>query len=346
MNKGEILLHDPRAIGLMVEQGNIKLFPFQTKGWMSGISMDLNFRHYRAQGKSGDSMTLLSAELQIPGPGSGAMPDYTGRIEGWDYYKTDGTTDVYKPSACQFLPDHTDYTTFAWTDAYDEEYPYFYYGWGLRTIHVTDIGYNKWTNTAHLGLNYPVPDMFRPGFEEAPPAKELLRLMQPYIPEGQWRFRVEVSPFKVDSGVTAPTSISIIVKQGRKRFYRGSLDFVSVTDYLVGEDDGDLSGVAWANVMDPGELVLLSGNGIGKRFEVIGVHKTDDDPLPGLPPNTWIIRTKAGDSPYMAGAQVGDKYMLTSSFFDSVYVPFKYYQDYLPGHYPQATYEEVFEPKY
>jgi len=342
------MLHDPSAIGLQVEHGNIKLFPFQRSGWMSGIHLIVNSCHYRQGGNFSNSMTLLGAELQIPGPSPGPHPDYKGLIEGWEYRSSQHGRDIFMPAVSQFLPDYTDFTTFAMTDAYNEEFPYFYFGWGSRTEQLQDIGYCNWTNTAHLGLNYPVRDNIRPVWGQVPPEILLHNLLQPYIPEGNWRFRVTFSGFTVDSDVTADSEIHISIVQGRKRFYRGSLDYVSETEFLVGEDDGDLSGVQWGRSDMPGELILYDGDGAGTRFDVTNVYKTADvDPPNDLPPSTWIIRVgEIGPSPFDVGAKPGDRFMLTSRYFYVAYILYKNSICFLPGNIPPLTFEGEFEPKY
>lgn len=153
-NSGEIPLHNNHAIGLQPETGAIGLYKPSDEGWVAGIRLNVDLRHFRKQGSTTGFMTLNKLELVIPGENG----MYTGRIEGWDHYKTYGYTELYKPAVCQLLPYHPEWTTFAWLDGPGIDDPYFYFGWGFRTDLMPPHGYRRSSTVAYMGVNYPIRD--------------------------------------------------------------------------------------------------------------------------------------------------------------------------------------------
>ncbi len=338
---GDIDLHDLRAIGLQLDRGNIDLHPVEMDGWLIGIRLNVDTRHFRAEGNNSGNMVLQSLELRIPGEQGG----YTGRIEGWDYYKQSGYTKMYKPGKCQLLPENTDFTTFEWLDSHEEDDPYYYFGWGFRTDHIPPYGYRRWTNVAYLGVNYPIQDYFRPGWENVPPAAELDDLMKEECPLGQWTVCANISGFIVDPNVQQDSYLLIRVTQGHKRYHKGVLDFMKSGDKIVGESGADLSGMNWGSIFKPGELELMTGGGQGNKFRVTAAWFTGPDPPSGFPANTWVIRTHPEDpSPAVMGASLGDEYILRSPFQDVAYSLVHFYEEYSPGTYPPQEHVFTFNP--
>jgi hypothetical protein len=341
LNRGEILLYNNHAIGLQPDAGGIGLYKTGAAGWIIGIKLAVDLRHYRKAGSTSGFMTLDWLELSIPAEHG----NYVGRIKGWEKYKTQLYNEYYKPTESQFLPGHTEWTTFAWLDAFDEEDPYFYFGWGLRTDNMAPVGYRRRMTSAYMGVNYPISDNVRPSFVEVPPEDWLRKNLKESIPEGQWELKAGMSSFVVDGGVMQDTHAVFGVVEGRSRFINGEIDFVKPNDVWVGEDDADLSGVFWGSYTNPGELKILSGPANGKSFRIIDCVYSGDDPSPGFPPKTWMLKVHPGDAtPSDAGVTVGSKYRLVSPFNGQVYMLVEYYIIYDPGIYESENLSWKFTP--
>ncbi len=339
--RGEIPLHDSHAIGLQLDTGRIGLYKIGVEGWMVGIRLNLDMRHYRAEGETSNFMKLNYLELTIPG----SKGNYIGRIEGWDYYKSLGYFDYYKPNQCQLLPGHIGFTTFAWLDEFEEADPYYYFGWGLRTDHLSPYGYQRWNTVAYMGVNYPIEEYVRPSWVEIPPENELLDMVKPGAPDGQWSVKAAIGQFTVDPGVAQDSHIVIRVKEGRKRYCTGVLDFVSTNAPVVGEDDEDWSGAFWGSYIKPGEITFLSGGAKGYTLRVVGSFYTGDNPPAGYPAKTWCIMTDSSQiSPSQAGAHAGDEYILTSPFDKDAFKLVEFKKYYEPGTYPSLVHNYTFTP--
>ncbi len=339
--RGDIPLHDPHAIGLQPIEGQIGLYKVGSWGWMVGIRLNLDMRHYRAQGMSSGFMKLDYLELTIPAPHG----NYVGRIQGWEFWKSNGYNYYYKPAECQFLPDHVDFTTFAWLDAWGETDPWFYFGWGFRMDKLASIGYRRWTTVGYFGVNYPIEDNVRPGWEEVPGEAELLKMLKPSAPSGKWSVKASIGGFTVDPDVKTQSYITLAVSEGRMRYYSGALDFVKSGDWIVGEDDEDWTGVYWGSLYDPGELTMLSGTAKGCKFRVVGQFYTGSKPPPGYPANTWCIRTDGSQAaPSAMGVKAGDKYLIKSPFMEKVFMLVDFKEYYPPGTYPPMDLYYEFTP--
>jgi hypothetical protein len=330
-NSGEIPLHNTSAIGLQPETGGIGLYKPGDDGWIVGIRLNVDLRHFRKQGSTTGFMTLNKLELVIPGENG----MYTGRIEGWDHYKTYGYTELYKPVVCQLLPDHPEWTTFAWLDAPGVDDPYFYFGWGLRNDLMPPLGYRRRAVVAYMGVNYPIRDGIRPSFTEIPPEDWLKEHMIDSAPAGTWELKADVSGFTVDEGVMKETHAVFRIVEGRSRFIIGELDFVKHGDIWVGESDQDLSGVFWGSGQDPGLLKILSGPAKNREFRIVGSFYSGENPPPGFPPNTWCLKIHFDDGyPSSFGVTAGTEYRLTSPFIKQVLKLVEYYEKFGPGVYP------------
>lgn len=323
---GGIPLHDPHAIGLQLDRGQIGLHPYGSSGWMVGIRLNVDLTHYRIDGHSGGFMTLEYMEMGIPAPHG----KYAGRIDGWDYYKSSGYNDYYKPRENKILPGHPEFTTFAMLDEWDEENPWFWFGWGLRTDHEPPAGYGRRNTVAYMGVNYPIEDYVRPSWVQIPSADELLGMMQPHAPSGEWTLYARISPFVIDPEVSRDSSIVFRVWEGLRRFHRGAFDFVRPNDRAVGEDDADWSGIHWGSYSYPGELRILSGSAKGRTFRIIDSFFTGENPPPGYPLNTWILVVHPSDPPpSTVGVFAGDKYMAVGPIDSRVHKLLDYH--YIPG---------------
>lgn len=338
---GGIYLHNNHAIGLQPEAGRIGLYKPGDEGWIVGIRLDVYLWHFREAGLTSGFMNMERLELSVPAEHG----MYVGRIEGWDYYKTEHYSDYFKPQESQFLPNHVEWTTFAWLDAFDEEDPYFYYGWGLRMDMMPPYGYRRRTIVAHLGVNFPIGDDSRPTFTEIPPEDWLIDNMRPSAPDGQWELKADLSSFTVDDGVLQETSVAFRVWEGRSRFVNGILDYVKQNDVWVGEEDQDLSGVFWGSMMEPGELKILSGPAAGMSFRVVYYSYSGNDPSGGFPANTWLIKTHPLDPvPSDVGVTPGTEYRLESPFNKQVYKLVEYEEVFGPGMYPSENLVWKFSP--
>jgi len=338
---GGIPLHDRHAIGLQLVRGRIGLHRAGTRGWMIGVRLNVDMRHYRKEGATGGFMNLEHLQMSIPSPNG----FYTGRIEGWDWYKTSHYDDYYKPQKCQLLPDHPEFTVFAWMDAWDEPDPWFYFGWGLRTDHLPVIGFRRRTIVAYMGANYPIEDYTRPSWVNIPSEEELLRLVNSYAPKGEWNVRARFSGFTVDPEPTQPSYLTIRVWKGRRRFHIGILDFVSSIDRIVGEDDSNWTGEFWGSFTNPGELKMLSGAAEGRTFRVVGAFYSGENPQPGCPPFTWCVRTHPDDpAPYTLGVRANDRYQLAGPWFGQFYELYEFRKEYGPGVYLPQDFDFTFTP--
>jgi hypothetical protein len=338
--RGGIALHDKHAIGLQLATGRIHLYPYGQGGWMVGIRFNVSLAHYRAEGSSGGFMELEHVKLLIPAPHA----YYVGNIEGWDHYKTDGTTYFYKPVKCQLLPNQTGFVTFAWLDAWGEVDPWFYFGWALRTDHMAPVGYRWRTTVAYMGVNYPI-DVLHPSWVEIPPAEELEGMMQPRAPAGQWRIEAKVSGFTVDSGVAAKTELVFRVWEGRRPYHKAAIDFVPAGDRAVGKGNVDWSGINWGTASDPGELRILTGGAKGYVFQVVGSFFTGKHPPPGYPPYMWFIVTHPDQPPPSAlGVTPGDQFLAAGPFKKQVFKLAEFHEVYSPGTYPAQDIDIPFSP--
>ncbi len=339
--RGEIPLHDRHAIGLQLESGGIGLHPFGNEGNMIGIRLNVSMWHWREGEHGSNAMNLEFLEMAIPAPAG----NYVGRIEGWEHYKTIYPKYYYKPKKCQLVPGYTEFTTFAWMDSFDGEDPWFYFGWGLRTEKLPTGGYRNWTHVAHMGVNYPIEDDVRPSWVEAPGEEEMLSLMKPHAPPGDWTVKARISGFTVDPDVTRETKITFRVWQGQRPFYRGVLDFVKGGGRIVGEDDADLSGINWGSPSEPGELRILSGQAEGCVFRVVRSFNSGNQPPPGIPPNIWCIQVSGGDPPPSSlGVKAGDRYMVVGRFHPQVAKLMEFHEEYPPGTYEPMDLEFSFRP--
>jgi hypothetical protein len=338
--RGEIPLHDPHAIGLQLSQGNIGLHPYGASGWMVAIRLNVDLQHWRAPGESGGFMLLEFMEMGIPAPHG----NYVGRIEGWDRYKSIGSNDYYKPRENQFLPGHPEFTTFAMLDEWDEEDPWFWFGWGLRTDHESGIGQKRRNIVAYMGVNYPIEDNVRPSWVEVPTDAELLGMMQPHAPSGEWTLRARISPFIIDPD-TRESRIIFWIWEGLRRYHRGALDFVRQNDWVVGEDDANWSGIHWGSMAVPGELRILSGLAKGRVFPIVDSFYTGENPPAGYPPETWCLAVDPnGPQPSAVGVKAGDKYMAVGLIDRQVYSLLDYHDNPGPGSYPSRDLEWTFTP--
>ena len=339
--RGEIPLHDPHAIGLQLSQGRIGLHPYGASGWMVGIRLNVDLRHYRAEGSSGGFMTLEFMEMGIPA----SHGNYTGRIDGWDWYKSINYHDYYRPRENQLLPDHPEFTTFALLDAWDEEDPWFWFGWGLRTDREPPNGLKRRNTVSYMGVNYPIEDSVRPSWVQIPTDAELLGMMQPHAPSGQWTLRARISPFVIDPEISLDSSIVFRVWESLRRFHRGALDFVKPNDWVVGEDDADWSGIHWGSMAYPGELRILSGSAKGRVFGIVDSFYTGGSPPVGYPPNTWCLAVDPnGPQPSAVGVKAGDNYMAVGLIDRRVHKLVEYHEIPGPGSYESRDIEWTFTP--
>jgi len=337
---GGIPLHDNRIIGLIPEQGRIGLHPLGKYGWIVGIIAMIDMRHYREEGSSTDFLKLELAELSIPG----IAGNYTGKVKNWEYEKQVQYSHYYKPVTCNLTPGHTGFTTFAWMDAQGEEDPLYWFGWARRIDHLPPFGYRRWDNVFYMGVNYPV-SVSRPGWAEVPPVEELVDLMKPGYPSGSWQLSASMSGFTVDDDVSQDSYRKFSVLEGRSLYYMGVLDFVKSSDRLVGEKDTDWEGINWGSITNPGTLEMLSGDATGVKFRVIDEFYTSNDPPPGCPENTWILRFHSDDpTPATAGVKVGDEYMLTQPFDTHAFSLVEHVEYMDPGTYPPEQFNFAFSP--
>jgi len=339
--RGAVYLHDPHAIGLQLIAGNIDLHPTAVKSKVAGIRVNVETRHYRANGTSGGLLNIEFLELTIPG----ANGNYIGRIEGWDLLFEVGDAKTYVPDECQLLPDHTEFVTFGYLDAWDEVDPYFYFGWGQRTDILPEMGTNSRGAVAFHGVNYPIEEYVRPSWVDIPPETELKEMLEPGAPEGQWNLRVRMSGFTVDEELSVDSFIKVRIMEGRSTIYTGCVDFVDVGGCAIGEDDADYSGIFWGSQINPGRLKIKSGTASGQVIRVVGCYNTGDEPQGGYPANTWIIKTHPGDSdPGNSGMEKGDEYVLESPFDPDALTLYSFNETYGPGVYPEQEFDIDFEP--
>lgn len=340
-NRGDIRLHNGSAIGLQPNVGGIGLHKSGDGGWIVGLGLNVDLRHFRAAGSTTGFMTLEWLELAIPAPHG----MYVGRIEGWDSYKTIDYNEYFKPHESQFLPGSTEWTTFSLLDSFDEEDPYFYYGWGFRTDQMPPLGYRSRKTVVYMGVNYPIADNIRPSFVEVPPEEWLRENMKPSAPDGDWELKAGMSSFIVDSGVMQDTHALFRIWEGRARFVYNDIDFVKQGDFWIGEKDVDLSGVFWGSNSNPGELAILTGPAAGKSYRIVGYLFTGNNPPSGFPPSTWCLKTHSLDGcPSEMGVSAGDEYKATSPFDKNVFKMMELYEYYDPGIYTAAEYSWKFTP--
>ena len=329
---GEIALHDRHAIGLRPQVGRIGLHPIGNDGWMIGIRLNVDMISNRKAGSTSGFMTLEWLELTIPTP----LGNYTGRIEGWEKYKTILYNDFFKPSSCTLHPLAGDFITFALLNAWNESNPYFYFGWGLRTDQMPPYGYRSRATVAYLGVNYPVQEGLPPSWTEVPKHSELLKMLRPSIMPGLWRIKAAISPFSVDSEVTLETHLTFHVWEGWRRYYKGELDFVMTGARLVGKAGVDWASINWGDQFDPGDIEITSGLAKGRHFRIVGQQWTGQNPPPGCPPNTWILTTDLDDPiPSAVGVKQGDEFLLTGPYDFAVYALLHDNTVYGPGSYPE-----------
>jgi hypothetical protein len=336
----DILLHNNNAIGIRPDSRTIALHKDLSNGWMIGIRMNADLRHYRKAGSTGGFMTLDSLELQIPALES----VYTSRIEGWQSLKSEGYIEYFKPGKCLLLPKSGEQNTFCLLDEYDEIDPYFYFGWGLRSDQMPPYGYRRRAIVGYMGVNYPVEDGFAPEFTGIPTEIELFSMLKPSAPIGQWCVRAHLSGFTVDSEVNLDSYAAFLVWEGWSRFWRAQLDFVKPNARVIGKCNVDWSDINWGSTNAPGDLSINSGTASGMHFRTIGQSYTGDYPPPGYPPKTWLIFTHPSDPiPSLCGVTPGDKFQLTSPFENQLFKLVHYKHTFEPGTYPPIDYEFPFE---
>ncbi len=339
--KGLIPLYDNHAIGIRPVGGNIGLHPMGAETLIAGIRVNVDILHFREY-DTGGFMILENIELAVPAE----VGNYVGKSEGWQYWKTNGNTDIYKPNKLQFLPDHTEFTTFALLDAFDEPDPYFYFGWSMR-MEQKPIPNNtrQGTTVAYMGVNYPIEDLFRPGWEEVPSEDELYGMLKPKAPEGAWNLKARISGFTVDPEPPQFTYITIRVQQGRSCVYTGAADFIEAADHVVGEKNLTWDGYQWGTAATPGTLTFLTGMAAGHDFPVIGTFYTGSNPPPDYPQDTiCFITSPSMPSPGEFGAVEGDEYRLVGPFLHNAHTLFEFHKDYGPGTYPPLEFNQPFVP--
>ncbi|HDS29910.1 MAG TPA: hypothetical protein ENN67_02575 [Firmicutes bacterium] len=339
--KGDVPLHDRHATPLHLDQGNIILHKFADFGWMVGVRVFCNFYGYRKQEASGGFLTLEEAKLSVPGP----KGIYVGRIADWEHYKTTGYIVTYKARICEFLPDHSDYTTFAFLDSMGEIDPWFYFGWGTRTEQVSNPGTHYRTCLGRFGINYPIMDEIRPGWSEIPSQSELKKLLKPNAPSGEWEIYAKISSFVVDPEVGQRTSLHINAVQGIRRYHIGVIDLVKSGDYAVGEFDADWKNVQWVGFGEPAEIKMLNGKAAGQTFPVNKVNFTGSNPPSGYPNNIWLIWIDCAPIPPSSrGIKPGDRYILKSSYDYTATVLLEYKEEFNPGVNSGKEYSFKFKP--
>ena len=338
---GEIPLHDRHAIGLLPQVGRIGLHRIGVDGWMVGIRLNVDLRHYRKAGATGGFMTLERLELIVPGQ----FGEYTGFIDGWEEYRNEGYISYFKPVESKLLPHSDEYISFALLDARNEKDPYFYFGWGLRSDMMPPYGYRRRATVAYMGVNYPVQDGLAPEWTHVPGQTQLLDMLQPSILSGFWRLKMNVTGFTVDPDVAQETHLTLRVFEGWRRYYRGVIDLVLPGDRAVGKFGVDWHSINWGNVLDPGDIVMRSGVAKGRRFRVIGASFSGDDPPPGYPPNMWIVLTHPQDPvPSAVGVTAGDSFQLCGPFDYQLFKLVDYHNVYIPSTYPELKLELDFTP--
>jgi hypothetical protein len=340
-SRGDISLHNNHAIGLQPEIGGIGLHKPGDEGWIVGLALNVDLRHFRKAGSNTGFMTLNWLELAIPA----AHGTYVGRIEGWDSFKIEYYSEFFKPVKSQLLPGGDEWTTFEWLDTFDENDPYFYYGWGLRTDNMPPTGYRKRMTVAYMGVNFPISDNVRPFFANVPPEDWLLKNLKPSAPAGQWELKAGMSSFTVDAGVMQDSYELFRVVEGRARFVKNDIDFVKQNDFWIGEKDIDLSGVFWGSDSNPGELKIMSGPASGMTFRIVQYFHTGNNPPSGFPANMWLLKTHPLDGILSdKGVGTGNKYKLTSPYNKSVFKLLEHYVIYEPGVYEEEDLVWKFTP--
>jgi hypothetical protein len=339
--KGQIPLHDRHSIVLYDDIGRIGLHSFGETGWKVGIKLNVDLRHYRKAGMTTGFMTLDKLELVIPG----AKGVYTGHIKDWDLLNTQGYISYFKPHESKLLPLTDDYVTFHLLDAFQENDPYFYFGWGLRSDMMPPYGYRSRAAVAYLGVNYVIPSGFPPVWTDVPSQEVLFKMLRPSAPDGVWHLKANVSGFIVDAEVTQQTHLLFHVWEGRSRFFRGMLDYVKDGARVVGQQNVNWTSSNWGNLTTPGDLSILSGAANGYHFRVIGKEWTGDAPPPGYPANTWLIVTHPEDPvPSWVGVAADDEFELTGPFEDQSFDLINWYRVCGPGSYMPLDLDLVFLP--
>ena len=339
--KGKIPLYDSHAIGLLLDKGSIGLHRIGNQGWSLGIRINVDLRHYRAQGETSAFMTLDRLELSIPGQ----FGIYTARMSGWKSFKVSGWIEYFKPEECVLLPNHYEFTTFAFLDAWDEEDPYFYFGWSQRSDMMPPFGYRRRATVAYLGVNYPVQDFLRPGWENVPSQSQLLTMLKPWAPFGTWHLKANISSFMVDGEVAQESYSLIRAVEGWRRWHKDVLDFVKTGDRVVGVWDVDWESISWGSTLDPGQLIMRSGAAKGRIFRVVGTSFTGWAPQPGYPPNTWLIYTHPSDPiPSQLGVKAGDAFEIAGPYDYHVFTLAEYYKVHEAGFHNAEELKFQFSP--